>query len=127
MSNKCSNILLTKEHMFAYNIHIEQMFPGGCYMNRKYVLKNRKRFSMFIMTAAVILTLLTVSNAVQGKVVVGNPKTLIVEKGDTLWDISREYGKGTDVRRYIRKIKEENNLPDSAIYEGDVLVLPDQP
>lgn len=96
-------------------------------MNRKYVLRNRKRFSMFIMTAAVVLTLLTVSNAVRGEVAVGNPKTVIVEKGDTLWDISSEYGKGTDIRRYIRKIKEENNLPDSIIYEGDVLILPDRP
>jgi nucleoid-associated protein YgaU len=110
--------------MFVYNIHTEQMFRGVV-MNRKYVLKNRKRFSIFIMTAAVIFSLLLISSTARGEGVAEYPKTVIVKKGDTLWDISREYGKGTDVRRYIRKIKEVNNLKDGVIYEGDVLVLPE--
>jgi peptidoglycan endopeptidase LytE len=95
-------------------------------MNRRYVLKNRKRFSIFIMTVAVVFSLVVVPGAARGEGVNKQPRTVIVKKGDTLWDISRKYGKGTDIRRYIRKIKEENNLQDSIIYEGDVLILPEQ-
>lgn len=111
--------------MFVYNQNRTYVPGEGVVMDRKYVLKNRKRFSLFIMTAAVVFSLLVISSTARGEDVVGHPKTVIVEKGDTLWDISREYGKGTDVRRYIRKIKEENNLKDGIIYEGDVLVLPE--
>lgn len=94
-------------------------------MNKRYVLKNRKRFSIFIMTVTVVLSLFIVSGTVRGEGVNESPKTVIVGKGDTLWDISREYGKGTDIRRYIRKIKEINKLQDGVIYEGDVLILPE--
>lgn len=77
------------------------------------------------MTVIVLTSLLVISSAAKGEGVDECPRTVIVRKGDTLWDISREYGKGIDVRRYIRKIKEINNLKDGIIYEGDVLILPE--
>ncbi len=50
--------------------------------------------------------------------------SVTVEKGDTLWNLARKYNKGGDIRKYIRSIEKANNLNDSMIFEGDVLILP---
>jgi LysM repeat protein len=50
--------------------------------------------------------------------------TVVVEPGDTLWDLAKEYSSNKDLRRYIKKIEEVNNLKDSTIYEGDILKMP---
>lgn len=51
--------------------------------------------------------------------------TIDVEQGDTLWKIAQTYApKGTDARTYLNQIKNENNLNDHLIYEGQLLKLP---
>lgn len=94
-------------------------------MSRRYVLKNKKRFYTFV----VILTVLFSSVAFAANVKGADTGTdeyvsVIVEKGDTLWDIAREYNQSGDLRKYIRRVERINNLTDGLIYEGDVLKLP---
>jgi LysM repeat protein len=52
-------------------------------------------------------------------------KKIIVNSGDTLWDIaSIHVSKGQDVRSYIDSIKKLNGLTSSSVNAGDVLILP---
>ena len=98
-------------------------------MNRKYVLKNRKRFYVFVMLLAITLssTFLvgTVNGADTSKTCTSEAYTTVtVEKGDTLWDLAREHNKDGDIRQYIHKIEKANNLTDGIIFEGETLKLP---
>ena len=93
-------------------------------MNRRLVLKNRRRFYTFIMLITIMLSSILFAVTVNGADTNNEFTTVTVEKGDTLWDLAKEYGKGGDIRRYIYKIEKANNMTSSDIYEGDVLLLP---
>jgi len=92
-------------------------------MNRRYVLKNRKRFYMFVMTISVIVFVIVFAAAANGADF-EEYETVVVEKGDTLWDLAEKYCQGKDIRQYIEIIRSVNNLSDNTIYEGDVLMMP---
>ena len=48
----------------------------------------------------------------------------VVQSGDTLWDIAEEYAPDSmDIREYIRRINEHNNLDTLDIYPEMVLLL----
>ena len=50
---------------------------------------------------------------------------VVVQPGDTLWGIAREYGPTReDVRRIVYRIKQANRLDTSLIHPGDVLLVP---
>jgi LysM repeat protein len=52
-------------------------------------------------------------------------KKIIVNSGDTLWDIaSMHVSKGQNVRSYIENVKKLNGLRSSSVNAGDVLILP---
>lgn len=52
-------------------------------------------------------------------------KEIEVQRGDTLWSISKEYNKSSlDIRKYIFLIEEKNNIQNSNIQTGDVLYIP---
>jgi LysM repeat protein len=52
-------------------------------------------------------------------------KKIIVNSGDTLWDIaSMHVSKGQNIRSYISDIKKLNGLTSSSVNVGDVLILP---
>lgn len=93
-------------------------------MNRKYVLKNKKRFYIFILLMSVMISCTLIAGTVNGADT--NPEyTLVtVEKGDTLWDLAKDYCKGGDIRRFIDSIEKINNLTDSTIFEGEVIKMP---
>lgn len=117
-------ILTTEQVFFIMNIDNERMFyAGGAFMKKKYALKNKKRF--FTFTAAVFLSVLsfittTSAHGFKEK----EYRTIIVKKGDTLWDIASQHSKDYDIRKFIFEIKKANNLPDSAIYIGQELKIP---
>ena len=94
-------------------------------MNRKYVLKNRNRFYVFVMLVTVTLSFIFFAATVNGSDTKATYTTVTVEKGDTLWDLAREYNKEGDIRQYIHKIEKANNITDSTIFEGDILKLPE--
>lgn len=49
---------------------------------------------------------------------------VIVQEGDTLWEIARTHNPGMDIRKYIYLIEKRNNLSSPLIYPGQQLVLP---
>ena len=93
-------------------------------MNRKYTLKNRRRFYIFVMMVSILLSCIFFAATVNGADTNAAFTTVTIDKGDTLWDLAKEYNKGGDIRQYIHKIEKENNLVDSNIFEGDILKLP---
>lgn len=92
-------------------------------MKKRFVLKNRKRFSRFMVFIAVLM-LISVPVI---KVYSARPlefKTVTVKPGDTLWAIAGKTGITGDIRETIYKIKEMNGLNNSEIYAGTELIVP---
>lgn len=55
----------------------------------------------------------------------GVPVTVVVEQGDTLWDLALRYGPpGTDARKTVCETRRANHLAASLIHPGDVLRIP---
>lgn len=93
-------------------------------MNRRYVLKNRRRFFTFVVIAIIALSYLSLAAVARGADAETAYKTVVVRQGDTLWDIAKEYGNGRDPRQYIRYVEELNQITDDIIREGDILKIP---
>jgi hypothetical protein len=93
-------------------------------MNKRFVLKNRRRFCLFLMVLSVMLTFSVFAATANGADSRQDYETVVVERGDTLWDLAEEYRNGTDIRTYIEKIKDMNDMSYSGIYEGDMLKMP---
>lgn len=52
-------------------------------------------------------------------------KVVLVDSGDTLWDIAESVKrKGLDTREAIQRIKERNDLTSSSLRSGDRLIIP---
>lgn len=50
---------------------------------------------------------------------------VIIQRGDTLWDIASTHKKGSEnIRSYVDKLKTINHLTTSSLKEGQVLLLP---
>lgn len=93
-------------------------------MNRRYRLINRRRFYIFVMLITITVASLAFAANVQGADTAASYRTVVVEQGDTLWDIAGQYNNGHDLRSYIAEVRKLNNMKDSAIYAGDVLKMP---
>jgi LysM repeat protein len=76
------------------------------------------------MMITIVVTSLTFAATVQGADTADSYKTVVVEPGDTLWDIAGDYNNGHDLRVYINEVKKANNIEGSAIFAGDVLKMP---
>lgn len=93
----------------------------------KYKITNMKRFKIFIIVSAFLISLIvfTLLNTVTVY-----PKEEIqyeyiyVRAGDTLWQIATEYNNGMDIRKFVKLIMDENSLNSAVIYPGDVLKVP---
>lgn len=89
-------------------------------MNKRYVLKNKLRFYIFIATILMtIFTVFSVTRAYGFK----QPelKVIRINSGDTLWAIAEKYNKKGDIREYIYELKKVNNISDSNIIAGSDL------
>mgnify|MGYP000903197256 CR=1 FL=1 len=53
-------------------------------------------------------------------------QSIIIEKGDTLWSVAKVYYPKYegDIRQLIYEIKKINDMETSAIYDGQILYLP---
>jgi len=73
----------------------------------------------------VVLLTVLVFNYLPSKILTEDKKPVehIVEPGETLWQIAREYQPEVDPRKAIYEIKEENELETAEIYPGQVLVV----
>jgi hypothetical protein len=93
-----------------------------CINGNKYFIRGKIRLVIvFSILTLIILNIFDVN-------VYGYKKNLetrtIIMKGDTLWNIAKKYSKNNDVREYIEKIKEKNDLEDSTIFEGEEIIIP---
>jgi hypothetical protein len=93
---------------------------------RKYKIKNKPRFLVSMSLFITIIMLSSFTLAVNAK----NSDDLIfaseyVEEGDTLWSLSKPYNNdNTDIREYISKVMEINNLKSANIKPGDLIYFP---
>jgi len=89
-------------------------------MKKKYVLKNRARFYIFIIALLItVFTVFSVTGAYGYKET--ELKVIRIKSGDTLWNIAEKYNKKGDIREYIYELKKINNLKSSAIIAGENL------
>lgn len=93
-------------------------------MKRRYVLKNKGRFYIFVVMVTILLSSISLLNFSQSADTGESYTSVVVERGDTLWDLAKEYKNKGDLRQYIKRIEEVNHLNDSMIREGDVLKMP---
>lgn len=89
---------------------------------------NKFRFTLFVVLTIIILTFLTnillgLNNA-EGTTII-EYKDIVVEPGDTLWNIaSTYYSNDMDLREYIYEICELNNVSASTLQEGMKIMIP---
>lgn len=96
---------------------------------KRYRIRSKSRFFIFITFTLALLAIIVVSIVLSSGAysVESRHETehYWVKKGDTLWDIAKEFSpEGYDVREMIYKIKEENNMNTSMIFEGAKLEIP---
>lgn len=93
---------------------------------KRYVIKSKLRFlvsvSLIVILGVSSLFTLVVSAKSNSEV------TLLpeyVEEGDTLWGMSIDYAGDMDIRDYITKVMNVNNLSSANIKPGELLYFPD--
>lgn len=93
------------------------------YYSFKQQAKNqRQKLYMFLLCAFIFIT--SLSGWVMADSGIDNV-TVIVDSGDTLWDICREYvPEKMDIRDFIEKVKYVNKLSSSNLEIGTELVIP---
>ena len=95
-------------------------------MKKRYVLKNKRRFIIIVAVLVSIIcsTLIIATTRTKGY---SEPEHIkvVIEPGDTLWDIVCDYyGNNVDIRRMIADIRNENEMTDSELHVGQVLLIP---
>lgn len=83
-------------------------------------------FPRFILSLSIVVFVLSFIMSMTTKTVfsaeISDYNEVIVARGDTLWTIASELEGNTN--KNIYEIKRVNNLSDSIIYEGQVLMIP---
>lgn len=94
---------------------------------RNYVLVNKGRFFTFILVMIGLIFLCFFSTEVSGTGRQVKEETFIqytVSVGDTLWDIADSYRDSVEIRKYISRLMELNEMATADIFAGDTLVIP---
>lgn len=92
---------------------------------RKFFLKNKRRFSGFIVMFILLTVFMGMVVSAGASPPISNEyETIKVTKGDTLWEIALNHCPKKDIREYIYDIKKLNNLNDGYIYTGQIIILP---
>jgi Na+-transporting NADH:ubiquinone oxidoreductase subunit NqrC len=101
----------------------QAIFLRSDYVRKKYVLKNKKRFLIVVITSLTMACSLIFASSAYGY---KEPRYQVIKikKGDTLWELAQCYGNNGDIRKYIYDIKKLNKLSSSEIFEGDYLKIP---
>lgn len=97
---------------------------------KRHRLISKSRFTLFI--ACMMITMIYATNTVLG----ANTATceskptyaqIVVESGDTLWNIASDYGpQGQDLRKVVNEISKVNELSaNSSIQPGQLLLVPE--
>lgn len=103
----------------------------------------RKRAREVARRRAMLLIAATILFVIVGAILIGNTfssaqvnaeetdmeykyyKSIVIESGDTLWSIAKEYctGGSADVQDYINEVKELNHLTSNEIHQGQHLMV----
>jgi hypothetical protein len=97
---------------------------GGNYMKR-FVIRSKSRFivSIGIIMIFAMSSLFTLAvSARENQDVLMIPE--YVEEGDTLWNMSQKHKGGMDIREYISRVMEINNLQNANLKPGELLYFP---
>lgn len=92
---------------------------------KRYRIKSKARFlvSVSLIMIIAVSSLFTLVVSAKGS----NDMTLVpvyVEEGDTLWGMARSYAGEMDIRDYILKVMDINELQGSNIMPGELLYFP---
>lgn len=96
-------------------------------MKRRFVIVSKVRFATFLMILTLVLMLIAsgfISKAT-AQTYDGALMQVQVQENDTLWGLSQRYVDETvDMRKYILKVCEINEIKAGDIKEGDLLLFP---
>lgn len=81
------------------------------------------RIALFILVLAAV-ALMLVPRMVSAVSSVTEPRTHVVEAGETLWAVAGEFGDGSDPRVYVDQLLEINHLSSPQVFPGQTLILP---
>jgi hypothetical protein len=92
---------------------------------KRYRIKSKTRFlvSVCLIMIIAVSSLFTLVVSAKGN----NEVTLVpeyVEAGDTLWNLSKGYSGEMDIREYISRVMDINDLKSASIMPGDLLYFP---
>ena len=95
----------------------------------KYRICGHVRFTVFL-TFLIIISFIWFANMFGMDAVSGSSEptyiTVAVKSGDTLWSLAETYGKpDQDIRRTVYEIAELNGMESYAIYEGQLIRMPE--
>ena len=86
--------------------------------------RRKKRLAVLTLTVFIVFSLSMAFNS-SGASDVQEYVKFAVQPGDTLWQIARTHSPANmDIREYIYQIQVINNVKNSVIRPGDVLLLP---
>lgn len=117
-------LLYKKEQMFWKKQEISEV----TIMSKKYRIKSKFRFTLFMTIA--ILMMISITGTIVGA---NNVESLtkptyseiIVQSGDTLWNLAEEFGPDNkDVREVVYEICEINDISADSIQPGQTILVP---
>lgn len=97
-------------------------------VKKRTVIKNRLRFTMFIIAAAVVVNTAVFAFLLPGQTsadISHKTQSVYAVPGDTLWEIASKYtAEGSDMRETIYKIKKLNNMVTADLIAGQEIIVP---
>ena len=93
---------------------------------KRYIIKSKIRFLVsvsLIMIVAVSSFFTLVVSARENSEISLAPE--YVEEGDTLWSMSKNYVEDMDIRDYISRVIDINQLKSANIKPGELIYFPD--
>ena len=96
----------------------EQTFLfGGFNMNW---VKNNYFLALFLGLNLIFITTMAITHTISAE----KDYEIHIEQGDSLWGLASKYGIKDSKEDWISKVIEMNNLYDTSIKPGDVIVIP---
>ncbi len=97
-------------------------------MKKSYRIKSKKRFSAFLFLLALLIAtgtgIVSGTETAQGMSEAAYTEVL-VEAGDTIWDLAQEYGPNDqDTRKVVYTICELNSIDAEDLQAGQTILIP---
>ena len=113
-----SKVIISNEYKaLQYDINI----------SRKNKSKKRTLRILILMLVTICLLLgvfALFSSDTFGSEEMQEPKKIVIQDGDCLWNIAGQYSSGKDIRMVLYDIKKHNNIGNENIYPGMIIEIP---